>query len=96
MRKGDDLITFIVPKLKKIRTLNLPEPLGLPRPVEGHHYLFLLDGDGWAPGSFLTGDSLCQLRHPGGGVFKYFLPEMQHFIKPLKCEKNSELKEKLK
>ena len=32
----------------------------------------------------------------GGGVFKYFLPEMQHFIKPLKCEKNSELKEKLK
>ena len=30
MRKGDDLITFIVPKVKKIRSLNLPEALGPP------------------------------------------------------------------
>ena len=41
MRKGDNLTTFIVPKVKKIRSLNLPEPLGPPRPVEGHVYLYL-------------------------------------------------------
>ena len=35
MRKGDDLTTFIVPKVEKIRGLNLPEPLGPPRPVAG-------------------------------------------------------------
>ena len=28
MRKGDDLITFIVPKVEKIRGLNLPDPHG--------------------------------------------------------------------
>ena len=39
MRKGDDLTTFIVPKVKNIRSLNLPEPLGPPRPVAGHLYL---------------------------------------------------------
>ena len=26
--KGDDITTFIVPKVEKIRSLNLPEPLG--------------------------------------------------------------------
>jgi hypothetical protein len=41
VRKGDDLTAFIVPKIKKIRSLNLPEPLGPPRPVAGHLYLFL-------------------------------------------------------
>ena len=35
MRKGEDLNTFIVPKVKKIWNLNLPEPLGPPRPVAG-------------------------------------------------------------
>jgi hypothetical protein len=28
VRKGDDLTTFIVPKVKKIRSLNLPDPQG--------------------------------------------------------------------
>ena len=28
MRKGDDLTTFIVPKVEKIRSLNLPDPQG--------------------------------------------------------------------
>ena len=41
MRKGDDLTTFTVLKVKKIRNLNLPEPLGPPRPVAGHLYLYL-------------------------------------------------------
>ena len=31
---------FIVPKVRKIRSLNLPEPLGPPRPVAGHLYLY--------------------------------------------------------
>ena len=35
MCKGDDLITFIAPKVEKIRSLNLPEPLGPPWPVAG-------------------------------------------------------------
>jgi hypothetical protein len=39
VRKGDDLTTFILPKAKKIRSLNLSEPLGPPRPVAGHLYL---------------------------------------------------------
>jgi hypothetical protein len=34
MRKGDDLTTFIVPKVKKIRSLNLL------RPVAGNLYLY--------------------------------------------------------
>ena len=41
MHKGDDLTTFIAPKVKKIRSLNLPEPIGPPRPVAGHLYLLL-------------------------------------------------------
>ena len=41
MRKGDDLTTFIVPKVKKIRSLNLPEPHGSPRPVAGHFTIFI-------------------------------------------------------
>jgi hypothetical protein len=28
VRKGDDLTTFIVPKVEKIRSLNLPDPQG--------------------------------------------------------------------
>jgi hypothetical protein len=40
VRKGDDLTSFIVPKVKKIRSLKLPDPLGPPRPVEGHLYLY--------------------------------------------------------
>ena len=28
MRKGDDPTTFIVPKVEKIRSLNLPDPQG--------------------------------------------------------------------
>ena len=42
MRKGDDLTTFIVLKVEKIRSLNLLEPLGPHRPVAGHLYLYLL------------------------------------------------------
>jgi hypothetical protein len=41
VRKGDDLTTFIVPKVKKIRSLNLPETLGPPRPGAGHLYLYV-------------------------------------------------------
>jgi hypothetical protein len=33
--------TFIEPKVKKIRSVNLPEPLGPRRPVTGHLYLYL-------------------------------------------------------
>jgi hypothetical protein len=43
VRKGDDLTTFIVPKVKKIQSLNLPELLGPPRPVEGHHLVKMYD-----------------------------------------------------
>jgi hypothetical protein len=39
VRKGDDLTTFIVPKVKKIRSLNLPEPHGPPQPVARQLYL---------------------------------------------------------
>ena len=39
MRKADDLTTFIVPKVLKIRSLNLPDPQG---PVAGKLYLLLL------------------------------------------------------
>ena len=38
VHKGDDLTTFIVPKVERIRSLNLPEPLGPPWPVVGHLY----------------------------------------------------------
>jgi hypothetical protein len=31
-----------MPKVKKIRSVNLPKPLGPPRPVAGHLYLFYL------------------------------------------------------
>ena len=41
MRKVDDLITFVVPKVKEMLSLNLPELLGPPRPVAGHVYLYL-------------------------------------------------------
>jgi hypothetical protein len=37
--KGDDLTTFIVPKVKKMRSLNRPEHLRPLRPVAGHLYL---------------------------------------------------------
>jgi hypothetical protein len=36
VRNGDNLTTFIVLKVEKIRSLNLPEPLRPPRPVAGH------------------------------------------------------------
>jgi hypothetical protein len=40
MRKGNDLTTFIVPKVEKIRSLNLLDiPKGLLRPVAGNLYL---------------------------------------------------------
>jgi hypothetical protein len=39
--KGDDLTTFIVPKVEKILSPNLPEALGPPRPVAGQLYLFI-------------------------------------------------------
>jgi hypothetical protein len=39
--KGDDLTTFTVPKVEKIRSLNLPEPQGRLRPVAGKLYLLL-------------------------------------------------------
>ena len=48
MRKGDDLTTFLVPKVKKIRSLNLPEPPGPPRPVAAHLYLY--GTDDWITG----------------------------------------------
>jgi hypothetical protein len=41
VRKGDDFTTSIVPTVKKLRSLNLPKPLGPPRPVAGHLYLLL-------------------------------------------------------
>jgi hypothetical protein len=41
VRKGDDRTTFVVPKVNKIRRLNLPEHLGPPRPVAGHLHLFI-------------------------------------------------------
>jgi hypothetical protein len=40
VRKGDELTTFIVAKVEKIRSLNLPDSQGPPRPVVGHLYLF--------------------------------------------------------
>jgi hypothetical protein len=46
VHEGEDFTTFIVSKVKKIGSLNRPEPLGPPRPVAGHLYL-LLDGGGW-------------------------------------------------
>jgi hypothetical protein len=41
VRKGDDLTIFIVPKVEKIRSLNLCIPKGLLRPVAGECYLYL-------------------------------------------------------
>ena len=41
MRNGDDLTTFIVPKVEKIRSLNFCIPKGLLRPVAGEFYLYL-------------------------------------------------------
>ena len=41
MREANDLTTFIVPKVEKMWSLNLPERLGPPRPVSGHLYLYL-------------------------------------------------------
>jgi hypothetical protein len=41
VRKGGDLTSFIVPEVKKIRSLNLPELQGPPRPVVGHLDLYL-------------------------------------------------------
>jgi hypothetical protein len=38
MHKSDDLTTFIVPKVVKIRSLNLLEPFGPPWPIVGHLY----------------------------------------------------------
>jgi hypothetical protein len=35
VRKGDDLTTFIVPKVEKIRSLNLPDPQGLAQTCNG-------------------------------------------------------------
>ena len=35
MRKDDDLTTFIVPKVEKIRSFILPDPQGPLLPVEG-------------------------------------------------------------
>jgi hypothetical protein len=40
VHKGDDLTTFIVPKVEKIRRLNLPDPQSLLRPVAGKLYFF--------------------------------------------------------
>jgi hypothetical protein len=40
--KSDDLTTFIVPKVEKIRSLNLRILKGLLRPVAGKLYLYLL------------------------------------------------------
>ena len=42
MRKGDDLIAFIVPKVEKIRGLNLPDPHGLAQACSGTDLLFTL------------------------------------------------------
>jgi hypothetical protein len=49
VRKGDDLTTFIVQKVKKIRSLNFPDPQGPARPVEGNFYIFFMAGRlaGW-------------------------------------------------
>jgi hypothetical protein len=41
VRKGDDLTTFIVPKVEKIRSLNLWILKGLLRPVAGKLYLYV-------------------------------------------------------
>ena len=42
MRKSDDLTTFIVPKVEKIRSLNFRIPKGMLRPVAGKLYLYHL------------------------------------------------------
>ena len=42
MLKGDDPTTFMVPKVEKIRSLSLPEPLEPLRPIAGQLYLLLL------------------------------------------------------
>jgi hypothetical protein len=39
--KGDDLTTFVVPEVEKIRSLDPPEPLETPQLVAGHLYLSL-------------------------------------------------------
>jgi hypothetical protein len=41
VRKGEDLTTFIVPKVMKIQSLNLRIPKGPFRPVVGKLYLYL-------------------------------------------------------
>ena len=35
VRRGDDLTTFIVPKVEKIRSLNLPDPQGSTQACSG-------------------------------------------------------------
>jgi hypothetical protein len=47
VRKGDDLTTFIVPKVEKIRSLNLPDPLGYLGLSRDTFTFTLLDGGGW-------------------------------------------------
>jgi hypothetical protein len=40
--RGDDLTTFIVPKVEKIRNLNLPGPEGPVRPVAEKLYVLVV------------------------------------------------------
>jgi hypothetical protein len=47
VRKGDDLTTFIVPKVEEIRSLNFQIPTGLLRPVLGKLYLYLYRPKNW-------------------------------------------------
>jgi hypothetical protein len=44
MRKGDDLTTFIVPKVEKIRSLNLPDPQGPTQACSGKNVPFTRRG----------------------------------------------------
>jgi hypothetical protein len=71
VRKGDDLTTFIVPKVEKIRSLNLPEPHGPAQARSGKalslHLPILtstLGGGGWLfslPCPFTTWESITVL-----------------------------------
>jgi hypothetical protein len=65
VRKGDDLTTFILQKVKKIRGLSLPEPLEPLRPFARQLYLLLLTRyikHVWGRGVVHTGFWLGNLR----------------------------------
>jgi hypothetical protein len=59
VHRGDDITTFIVPKVEKIRTLNLRIPKVLHRPVAGKVYLFFVpEPEEISPEKFDSDDKL--------------------------------------